>query len=259
MERRHEPEAVTDLASSLARAVLALGHLASGDAASCVEQIVDACGGTELPVLNPRDRAQAYEALVQAELARARTDAADGWAQRAEANAAGLGRAAPTGFALLSRARILAARDPAGAAQRALAAAEAFTKVDLPLEEGRARLLAGTALAATDDRARALEQLARAEALFADRGAHRLAERAVREQRWLETHGDAVSVLLPLSGRELEVAQLVALGHTNHQIANRLRLSNKTVETYLSRIFNKLGVSSRAVVAAMITRAQIPA
>jgi DNA-binding NarL/FixJ family response regulator len=57
-----------------------------------------------------------------------------------------------------------------------------------------------------------------------------------------------------LSGRESEVAALVTEGYTNHQIAERLFISNRTVETHLSRIFAKLGVSSRVGVANALTQ-----
>ncbi|HLY04604.1 MAG TPA: helix-turn-helix transcriptional regulator [Rhizomicrobium sp.] len=49
-----------------------------------------------------------------------------------------------------------------------------------------------------------------------------------------------------LTGRELEIAVLVAKGHANKVIAHRLRISEWTVATYLRRIFLKLGVESRA-------------
>ncbi len=50
----------------------------------------------------------------------------------------------------------------------------------------------------------------------------------------------------PLSEREREVLQLVAQGYANHEIAERLVLSVKTVETYRARIADKTGVRSRA-------------
>lgn len=50
----------------------------------------------------------------------------------------------------------------------------------------------------------------------------------------------------PLSQREREVLDLVAQGYTNQQIADRLGLSVKTVETYRSRLVEKLGLRSRA-------------
>ena len=49
-----------------------------------------------------------------------------------------------------------------------------------------------------------------------------------------------------LSDREEEVLRLIAGGHTNKEIAARLDLSVKTVETYKTRSMEKLGLGSRA-------------
>lgn len=49
-----------------------------------------------------------------------------------------------------------------------------------------------------------------------------------------------------LSDREKQVFKLVALGHTNKQIAEEIFISVKTVETYRARMQNKLGIRSRA-------------
>jgi len=59
-----------------------------------------------------------------------------------------------------------------------------------------------------------------------------------------------------LSGREREIADLVAEGRTNREIGGELFLSEKTVEGHLTRIFAKLGVTSRAEVAEVIGRAR---
>jgi DNA-binding CsgD family transcriptional regulator len=50
---------------------------------------------------------------------------------------------------------------------------------------------------------------------------------------------------LPISGREREIAMLVAAGLSNHQVADRLFVSVRTVEGHLYRIFAKLDISSR--------------
>jgi two-component system response regulator NreC len=50
----------------------------------------------------------------------------------------------------------------------------------------------------------------------------------------------------PLSDREREVLRLLALGHTNQEIAKMLYLSVRTVETHRAHIMQKLRVSSRA-------------
>lgn len=49
-----------------------------------------------------------------------------------------------------------------------------------------------------------------------------------------------------LSKREGEVLRLLAMGHTNQQIADKLFLSVRTVETYKARLKDKLGLQGRA-------------
>ena len=49
-----------------------------------------------------------------------------------------------------------------------------------------------------------------------------------------------------LSGRELEVLRLIALGHTNNEIAKNLFLSVRTVESHRAHIQQKLGLTSRS-------------
>jgi two-component system, NarL family, response regulator NreC len=50
----------------------------------------------------------------------------------------------------------------------------------------------------------------------------------------------------PLSPREKEVLRLVALGYTNHELADKLLISIKTVETHKGRIKEKLSLSRRS-------------
>jgi two-component system, NarL family, response regulator NreC len=50
----------------------------------------------------------------------------------------------------------------------------------------------------------------------------------------------------PLSEREREVLRLLALGHTNQEIAKMLYISVRTAETHRAHIMQKLGLSSRA-------------
>ena len=49
-----------------------------------------------------------------------------------------------------------------------------------------------------------------------------------------------------LSDREIEVLRLVARGHSNRQMAERLSVSERTVHHHIEHIYNKLGVSTRA-------------
>ena len=56
----------------------------------------------------------------------------------------------------------------------------------------------------------------------------------------------------PLTSREMEVAELVAEGLTNREIAERFVLSKRTVDGHLERIFTKLDFSSRAQLAGWV-------
>jgi len=49
-----------------------------------------------------------------------------------------------------------------------------------------------------------------------------------------------------LTAREVEVLRLIALGHTSVEIARKLHLSPRTVETHRARIHGKLGLTTRA-------------
>jgi DNA-binding NarL/FixJ family response regulator len=60
-----------------------------------------------------------------------------------------------------------------------------------------------------------------------------------------------------LTGRELEVAGLVAEGLTNHAIASRLAVAPRTAETHVENIRRKLQVSSRAQIAAWVTEQRL--
>jgi two-component system response regulator NreC len=50
----------------------------------------------------------------------------------------------------------------------------------------------------------------------------------------------------PLSDREREVLRLLALGHTNQEIAKQLFISVRTAETHRAHIMRKLGLETRA-------------
>jgi DNA-binding NarL/FixJ family response regulator len=53
----------------------------------------------------------------------------------------------------------------------------------------------------------------------------------------------------PLTAREHEIAAMVVGGDTNRQIATALSLSKRTVDTHVSRILRKWGLSSRTQLA----------
>jgi len=61
-----------------------------------------------------------------------------------------------------------------------------------------------------------------------------------------EAEAEARAEQDPLSEREHEILRLLALGHTNQEIAGELYLSVRTVETHRAHIMQKLRISTRA-------------
>ncbi|GAC1495570.1 MAG: two-component system response regulator DevR [Vulcanimicrobiaceae bacterium] len=53
-----------------------------------------------------------------------------------------------------------------------------------------------------------------------------------------------------LSQREIEIICLIANGYSNRQISAKLKLSEKTIKNYISRVFSKLNISARTQAAA---------
>ena len=64
-------------------------------------------------------------------------------------------------------------------------------------------------------------------------------------QRWAGEKSDEKFTLEGLHERELQIIRLVAKGMSNREIARQLIISERTVQTHVHKIFEKLGVSSR--------------
>nr|AMX23313.1 transcriptional regulatory protein LuxR [Actinoallomurus sp. ID145698] len=162
------------------------------------------------------------------------------------------------GRARMAKAHALRQTDPIASAELAAEAATVFGRAEMRLEHGAARLYAGLAYAGADQRTAAREELRAAAEILRECGASALHAQAVREQRKLGVRVPGTSRRSAgphgLSNRELEVATLVAEGHTNQQIAEKLFLSIRTVETHLSHIFAKLGVTSRVGVVSVLNQ-----
>ena len=198
---------------------------------------------------------------VEADLALGDLDSARAHAERGMERARQSGMTGPRAAAGRAQALVaLAEGDAARAAELARAAAADAAAVGATLELARARLVAGRALVSAD-RDAGIAELHAAAAQADACAVPRLADEARRELRRAGVRvgrggsrapGDAG--LDALSPREREMAELVAEGLTNREIAARVFLSEKTVETHLTRVFQKLGVKSRAQVAAAVAR-----
>lgn len=102
----------------------------------------------------------------------------------------------------------------------------------------------------------ARDQLRTAFEMFSTMGADGFADRAGRE---LEATGETVrkrsaEAAAQLTTQETYIAKLAREGHTNSEIAAQLFISPRTVEWHMSKIFTKLGVTSRKA----LRKAELP-
>ena len=233
----------------------------SGDPAAAVGELqaFDAESGWDVLDLHA---GHGWDLLSRAMLALGQVEMAESVSARAEIRAETSGLPLWRATARLARGSVWLARgDVTSALELARGAAEIGDEAGNPLIGGRARLLAGRALAAAGQRETAVAELSSAQAQLSGCGATRETDAAARELRRLgqrvlrrARRQDTGADVTALSSREREVAGLVAAGKTNKHIAAALYLSEKTIESHLARIYDKLGVHSRAALTAVIVR-----
>jgi len=240
---------------------LAAAEYAGGDPGSAGARLSTLDNEPTRPLLD-RHAAHGWELLIRSQLALGETDRAHDTALRASRRAESAGLAQQLATILCARGAVLLARGDLDAIDRTLSEALALAEAaGNPLLGARARALAGIALIAHGKPTPAIAELERAEETLLACGAVREADAAGRELRRLgrrarprTRHANQRSTVAGLSPREHEVAAQVASGKTNREIAAVLFLSEKTVGNHLARIFDKLGVHSRAALAALIGR-----
>jgi DNA-binding NarL/FixJ family response regulator len=128
----------------------------------------------------------------------------------------------------------------------------AYAELPTPFDRGRTLL----ALGATQRRARKLKQarekLQDALAIFEQLGAKLWAERARAELARIGGRAGSSDGLTP---SEQRIAQLVAEGKTNKEVAAILVVADRTIESALTQIYRKLDVRSRTELARKLTSA----
>ena len=163
-----------------------------------------------------------------------------------------LNRAWMLAVAARCEAVLLAARGDIDASILAVEQALAeHQRVDMPFERARAHLLLGQLLRRLRKRTSAAKTLRQALDSFETMGATLWAQRARSELARTNVGHVGTALLTP---SEQRVAELVASGMTNRDVAVALFISPKTVEVNLYRIYRKFGIRSRAELAWRVGR-----
>ncbi len=185
--------------------------------------------------------------LLDAYLAAGMVDRAEALSESLVHSGRELSRPRATVIGLRGRGMVLAARgDPDPALGAVGEAAAEATSWPVPLEQGRTLLALGQLQRRARRRREARETLQRAAGIFERLGAQLLAARARAELARIGGRAPATGALTPTERR---IAELVARGLTNREVAAELVLAVHTVETALTRIYAKVGVRSRTELA----------
>ncbi|WP_408898429.1 AAA family ATPase [Nocardioides sp. R1-1] len=250
---------------SWAAACWAQARIHTGDAARALEVMYAHCGGPELPGLPGGWRTHYLDLAVACLLETGRIDEAERTADVAQQLAGAVPLPYTRAMAGAARARCRLARgDALGAAEDARTAVAYAEQADGRFDAALLRVLLGRALAAAGVTEEAVAVLGEAAARLDAMGAHRHRDRAEQvlgqlghRPRRRTRSGSGTSGVDALTEREREIAELLAERCTNPEIADRLYLSPRTVETHVRNIFRKLDVTTR-VDAGRVWRASRP-
>ena len=154
-------------------------------------------------------------------------------------------------LALRAEAALLASRDALPQAEEALARAlDLQSRSFLPLQRGRTLLVLGSVRRRLQHRKDARDTLGQALAIFEELAARPWAEQAQGE---LERIGGR-SAGEGLTPSEQRIAELVAEGKKNKEVAAALVIAERSVESALTQIYRKLDVRSRTELARKLAR-----
>jgi len=145
--------------------------------------------------------------------------------------------------------------DPARAITLLQSSVEQLEALPFPPQAARIRRRLAGAFLEVGDREEAMRQLRKAHDVFARLGATVELEGTREEMREIGLRPPPKSVTsgaAGLTGREIEIARMVAKRKSNKEIGGALQISARTVSTHLSNIFLKLSVGSRGELADFI-------
>jgi DNA-binding CsgD family transcriptional regulator/tetratricopeptide (TPR) repeat protein len=144
------------------------------------------------------------------------------------------------------------AGDPHRGAELLRGACEALDAIPIVADAARLRRQLAGRLAEIGDREGAIHELRRVHDVFARLGIERELDKTRGQFRELGAKPPGRSTAEgteALTGREVEIARLVAARNSNKAIGKKLGISARTVSTHLSNVFRKLGVESRGELA----------
>lgn len=233
--------------SQFAAAALGLLELSLGHAAEAAEQLAPLVEFARAEGICEPGLTRYLPDQVEALVELGRPEEAAGLLDWHEENAVRLGRRGA--IASCRRCRgLLAAAD--GRLEEALSAFEQALAehdgVSLPFDRARTLLVFGASLRRAKRKADARDTLEQALAAFEELSAATFADRARAE---LERIGGRRRSKGGLTATERQIAELVAQGRSNKEVAAALFVTVKTVEANLSRVYAKLGLRSRAELA----------
>ncbi|SOD87000.1 helix-turn-helix transcriptional regulator [Streptomyces sp. Ag109_G2-15] len=250
----------SDTWHSLAVLTVAESLLLQGSQQRCLDLLLD-LGAPDLGALSPPLRTRAYELLALASVSSGIRAAL--WAERAFRAMKVCPLPHTRAYALLARGHVLTQQnEPA-------AAITAYRKAERLFDGAQLRLQSLSAAVRTAGAASARGRPEEAEGLWT--AARELADHwqvplfaqlpSGSPQEGPHERGRPSAApspvplapdLAPLTRRELEVARLVGTGRRTREVAETLRVSPRTIEVHLSRIYRKLEIGSRAELARLM-------
>jgi DNA-binding CsgD family transcriptional regulator len=252
VHRLHQNEVAAAASSFYLTAALGAAALSNGNLDTAVAHLAEVERAAEVMGIVEPNVVQWQADYVEALALAGRTQDAERQLRRFERVAVRSGRR----WALAASARCRAMLAPADDLDRAFARAlPLHLAVTSPFERARTELAWGRRAVEAGRRVDAGAHLSLALAAFDALGARRWAEQAdeiLRRagQRPQRREGPALG---ELTEHEAQVAILVTEGLSNREVAQRLFVSEKTVEFHLSRVYRKLQIRSRTQLARVLT------
>ncbi len=232
---------LTDPVHDLTRWAKGIRAAGEGDAFGALHHL----SRFRLPVLARMAAVERIDAAVRA----GEPDLARRWVDELAGFADATGR--PWALGTVAYGRAMTTADPAEAEAQFEEALSHYLRAGRRLDEARVHLAYGEWLRRNQRRIDARHHLRQALETFGDEHAEGLVRRATQE---LRASGETarkrdVSTQVLLTPMELKVAQLVASGMSNKDVAAQIWVSPRTVAFHLRNVFAKAGISSRGELA----------